>query len=571
MKNNLIILPLILLAVFIVHTKSPVSTSWDSRWSIPTAVSMIKEGNVNLDEFIDKNKPISKMKGSWTLIKAKGHYYTIFPLGTAIAALPIVYVINHFWAFDPIKDGPDVERIVASFLVALTALFIYLIAKKFTTVLQSLLISFIFSFCTSSWSIASRALWQYAPSMLMLAVTIYLFLLAKKKSYLIQFTGLTLAFSYLSRPLNVVSVIVLSFFVFFYYRRYFLYYLFWLLVVLTPFFLHNLATYNSLLPAYFVRRTVSINTGVFERLLGNLISPSRGFFVFSPVFLFSLWGIFLKIKNKQLENFDLFLAVIIFLHWIAMSIIPYWCGAMSFGQRYFCDVIPYFVYFLIPAVLFVFQVKDRFKKLITYIFLFFILMSFFIHFRGANALATWAWNLQPFDVKHNQRRAWNFRDIQFLRGLNINAYFKSYRDFWFNHLEDFQLGEKITIAGNAKKICFDDGWSYSEKTHIWSVYNPATILFKLGDKENDVKKCRLFITACVLADQEIEIFINKTFIGKLKFCKFMKTESIEFNSEVLRFNKINIIAFKVPLILEPQNEDLRFLGICLSDITINKE
>ncbi len=36
---------------FIVYVGSPVITSFDSRWSIYTSLSIIKEGNTNLNEY----------------------------------------------------------------------------------------------------------------------------------------------------------------------------------------------------------------------------------------------------------------------------------------------------------------------------------------------------------------------------------------------------------------------------------------------------------------------------------------------------------------------------------------
>jgi len=46
-----ILLALIFLVVFISHFVSRNVTSFDSAWSIHTAMSIIKEGNTNLDEY----------------------------------------------------------------------------------------------------------------------------------------------------------------------------------------------------------------------------------------------------------------------------------------------------------------------------------------------------------------------------------------------------------------------------------------------------------------------------------------------------------------------------------------
>lgn len=49
-----------------------------------------------------------------------------------------------------------------------------------------------------------------------------------------------------------------------------------------------------------------------EGLFGVLFSPSRGLFIFSPIFFFALLGIFLKIKHHQFETLDRYVLGIIF-------------------------------------------------------------------------------------------------------------------------------------------------------------------------------------------------------------------------------------------------------------------
>src|SRR5207248_2106541 len=99
----------------------------------------------------------------------------------------------------------DVEIFAASGMVAITAVLLYLIARRSRLSAPSALaIALIFAFGTSAWSTASRALWQHAPSMLMLTAALYLLVLAQEPSSrwnsdyrrlrLVQFASLPLAF-----------------------------------------------------------------------------------------------------------------------------------------------------------------------------------------------------------------------------------------------------------------------------------------------------------------------------------------------------------------------------------------
>ena len=209
-KSHWIILTFVFLIVFILHFASPIITSFDSRWSIHTAMSIIKEGNTDLDEY----KKQIEANGLYAIRIEDGHYYNMYPIGVSIIAVPFVYILDkcsslilpiaprieaYIKKMVPILGWarPDavnvialfglVEKFIASIIVAITALFIYLIARLYLDRKYSLLITFIFAFCTSAWSTASRALWQHGLSMLMLSIALYLILLAKDKPRLILY------------------------------------------------------------------------------------------------------------------------------------------------------------------------------------------------------------------------------------------------------------------------------------------------------------------------------------------------------------------------------------------------
>jgi hypothetical protein len=188
---------IIFLAVFVVYFKSENSGSSDAKWTIHAAMSIIKEGNSDLDEY----KQIIEKNYDYAIEFIDGHYYNLYPIGTSIVALPFVWAINllsgkilfisedsflgnikFYNLHDILKYSfpRGIELFIASFIVALNAFIIYriLLSEKVQYPLVSV---FIFAFCTSSWSTASRALWQHGPSMLMLSLTLLLILSARKK------------------------------------------------------------------------------------------------------------------------------------------------------------------------------------------------------------------------------------------------------------------------------------------------------------------------------------------------------------------------------------------------------
>lgn len=418
--KHLIILLLVFFVVLITHFGSKNITSFDSRWVIYTASSIIKYGDTNLDEY----KEIIP-NNDYRIENINGHLYSIFPIGVSVITIPFVFIIDKsglFYfnleefqtqGFSPLY----LELFIASLFIALTAVFIFLIACLFLKRNYSLLVTFIFAFCTSAWSTASRGLWQHGPSMLMLTITLYLILLAKNKPWLVQFASIPLAFSYVIRPTNSLSIFLLTIFVLFQYRQYFFRYSLWAMTIVIPFLLFNLSIYHSFLSPYYMPQKIGSNPHFFEALAGNLISPARGLFIFSPTLLFSIYGIILKIQNASIQKLDYCLFSSLFLHWIVISSFPHWWAGWSFGPRFFSDMIPYFIYFLIPAVVYLSKLQGIKNAVFLSIFLGFIGISFFIHYRGATNWDVYAWNAEPVDIDRKPTRLWDWEDIQFLRGI----------------------------------------------------------------------------------------------------------------------------------------------------------
>lgn len=414
----IIILSLVFFVVFFSHIYSLIITSWDSHFVPYVVMSIINKGDTNLDEYESKLKKEPNMGYSTQYVN--GHYYSLYPIGTPLLAVPVYFIFKHIAPMLHPQRWNNFyffQLFTASFIVALTAVFIYLIAYLSTgnAIISSLLVA-VFAFCTSAWSVASRALWQHGPSMLVLSIALFLILLAKKRPFIIKFAGLPLAFSYLIRPTNTISIILLTLFVFLEYRRYFVQYLLWPLMIYVPFLIYTFNIHNSFLPNYYApSNNFSVCRNIWVGLAGHLFSPSRGILIFSPILLFSFYGMFLKLSARKVERLDLFLVAIIFMHWMVISYYPDWTGSFSIGSRYFSDMVPYFVFFLVPVIGRITQMKGA-KQIITAV-VFFSLMavSFMIHHRCATELGPARWNNKIDDNKWDMKsKVWDWRDIQFL-------------------------------------------------------------------------------------------------------------------------------------------------------------
>src|SRR5439155_5600105 len=187
----------------VTHALSPITTSTDSRWSVPLLMSLLYRGDSDLDEYGEK---LRADWHDWTIECVNGdgqaqpsprtgcppgsHAYSFYPLGTPVLAAPIFVVVdgcvrvlgpasNRLYGNYLTPDARSflqgeylacfafVERILASVIIGLTAALMFLTVRHYLPTGGSLLLSALFAFGTSAWSTASRALWQHGPDMLM--------------------------------------------------------------------------------------------------------------------------------------------------------------------------------------------------------------------------------------------------------------------------------------------------------------------------------------------------------------------------------------------------------------------
>ncbi len=102
----------------------------------------------------------------------------------------------------------------------------------------------------------------------------------------------------------------------------------------------------------------------FRAEIGNvLFSVRKGLFFWSPILLFSIPGLFLMFKNKDLKKFLLpFVLILIIGTWIIFSW-WHWPYGGSFGHRAFIDL---FVFFALPLATFINWILNQ-KQALRYI------------------------------------------------------------------------------------------------------------------------------------------------------------------------------------------------------------
>ena len=115
----------------------------------------------------------------------------------------------------------------------------------------------------------------------------------------------------------------------------------------------------------------------------------------------------------DLHTWLIYLAAIVVAHWIMVSLFQDWGGAWSIGPRYFVDVIPLLIYFLIPVL----RPDAIGRRGIRNALIATVLISTLIQFHCATSIYPWMWNGKPAALVEAPQRIWDLGDLQFLRGF----------------------------------------------------------------------------------------------------------------------------------------------------------
>ena len=377
------------------YATSPVITSYNSRWSVHTAMSFLLGHGGDLTKYL----PIIKKENFYSIEYPDGRPRTRYPIGTALLATPFVAVSAllrpHFAEIcaPAFRSGPNSSLPALSARPPVSYFFVMLF--QFESVAIALASTFIFAFGTSIWSTATRALWQHGPLVLMLVIAMLLLVRARRRPELIQYLSLPLAIAYVIRPTAIVPIAMLSIYVLLIDRRWFVKYVGWSLLVAVPWIAYNLTIYGWILSPYYVGEAFSQQTQFAEGLLGNLFSPSRGLFVFSPVLLFALSGFVLSLRDPAQRALNITYGAIVVAHSIVIGAASMWWAGHSFGPRFMTDIVPFLVFltafnFRLPAAF-----GPRVQTAVSVAVMVLALTSAFIHAQGALHSETLAWNVIP--------------------------------------------------------------------------------------------------------------------------------------------------------------------------------
>ena len=439
--------------VWCAYAVAPVSVQGDSRWTVPTALSFLHGQGGDLRAYLPaltasafyaiecvesdhtRRFPIQSSADC-----PSGRFYHFHPVAVALLAMPFVAALETgrhlaerplawldrriarpglraLFAGDLAGASAIVENLISAVFTAAAVAVLYLAALEFLPSGAALALALIFAFGTLLWSLVSRALWQHSPSIFLNSLLILLLLRAGQTRRAWLAIGFVLALAFFIRPSNAVTVLVIGACLIVRLRARAL----WVVAGGAPltaaFILLNLHMYASPIAPFFwpVRAGASrlaFSPSIAAALLGNLVSPARGLFVFMPFFLFlfvpQIWREPMPAPFARLRPW---FCGLVGLYLLLVAMHTDWWGGFSYGPRYLSDVLPYLMFLWSPVLLWM---AGRGRRAAVYATL---AISLVIQFRGATSIETHRWNSIPDNVSRHTSRIWDWTDPPFLRGL----------------------------------------------------------------------------------------------------------------------------------------------------------
>jgi hypothetical protein len=297
-----------------------------------------------------------------------GQYSNVFGIGAAVSALPAVAIVNTFFGSLEAHRfaGWQAGKVMASLYVASSAGFLYMAIRTFVGTRTALLIALSYGLATCAWSVSSQSILQHAPNQFFLTVAIWAFCnLSNNARRFGAVLGASLGAATWCRPTTAVVVVVIGVYLAFKERRAFTAYVCAGLPFAVTMLAYNLYIFGQ--PVAFAQAMIyesaRVRTGsssiwqtpLWLGAVGELFSPSRGLFIFSPFLLFALagcWAIWRRPGYEVLRP----ITIAMFAIWLVEFGHFDWWGGWSFGYRHLVDTMPFM---MLPLVLVIPQLARR--------------------------------------------------------------------------------------------------------------------------------------------------------------------------------------------------------------------
>lgn len=395
-------------------------SSGDPTPTLFTAINVVKQGTIFLDDLHDY---ISYHSLPYYVSSQQGHIVSNYPVFPGIMAAPIF--APFIWMGMIEKGGGDLvwnylSKLSGAFYTSLSVLFLYLTVKRLLDRESAFLAALSYGLGTALWPIASQSLWQHGPSVFWWTVCFYALVRAEQSESRSGFRGFLLlagaaaGAAVLCRTVNGVGMAVLCAAVAIRHRRDAVRFIIPALILSLLIILYNVALFDSWKGGDKVLHSLhweldrvrggSWSTPLGVGLAGQLISPSRGIFIFSPFLLFSVVGACAIWRRSEpgwrTIAWTIPAPVIMLLLFSKYAV--WWGGNSHYGPRYQIETFPFLMLYLaafLPII--------RRYKFVFFVFGILLVYSIAVQWIGAFCYPG-GWEVYPTDLANDKSRFWNW-------------------------------------------------------------------------------------------------------------------------------------------------------------------
>jgi hypothetical protein len=321
---------------------------------------------------LDPSGGPAQKRGSYIVPTTSGAWANTFGFGTAVTALPAFVVSRLIWGPE-LSGRHDViwmtAKVAAAAMVAGSGVFVFLAARRFTTLRRALLVCAVYGLGTCVWTLSSQALWQHPANALFVSLGAWLFVRGFRRGEdalphwgWMAGAGLAWSWAVACRPTSVLLIAVGAAGLLWLQRRSLLAFVGAAVPVGVLLAVHNALLFGSPLrfgqtvhtataTEYLARKGVDSpwTLAVWEGAAGLLLSPSRGLLVYSPFLIFALLGMVRTFREPTWRALRPLVVATLVLWLVAFAWFDWW-GGWSFGYRPIVDTAPLLVLFLVPVL-----------------------------------------------------------------------------------------------------------------------------------------------------------------------------------------------------------------------------
>jgi len=299
-------------------------------------IALLHHGRLSFEAFVNPAEPLPYWYRS-----IKGRVVSNYPILPGLLNVP-VFAAAELVGVDLDARRQALSMITAATISALSVVFLFLALERIcATRLRAFGFAMMYAFGTCVWSVTSRGMWQHGPSLLFLTISVWL--IGKQDRRATACVAFFLSLAVVTRPTNAVLVAPLVAFVLWSRPRDRVAFL---AAGLVPLALESAYAWvywrSPFSPAQAnpIPEAANFGGNPFLGLAGLLVSPSRGLFVFSPVFLLALLVLPGVVRRRREDPIPFCLALGALALLLVDSKWTMWWGGHSFGYRLLIETLP---------------------------------------------------------------------------------------------------------------------------------------------------------------------------------------------------------------------------------------